>query len=391
MFVPNKKVLIILSHTGSGGDSQVILNLLSEINTNTYQYFILCYQKGSYHSYFQQLAQVYTFPLDNKPFFRRIVRRVALPLFKYLKQKYCKWLIYRIKPDLIYINTVTQNEFSEAALEQSLKIITHIHELDFVVTQRMSENWIKKLLSKSQIVISPAQAGTDFYENVYNVDVSKVRLLHETVSLQRLTSNSKVNLRQILDISDDTVIVGGAGSLIYRKGVDTFINSCKIVLETMATISPSTKILFVWQGGNPEVYSKQLYYKALSCTISRLNLNNSFIFLQNTTQMASFFSGIDMFALPSRSEAFPLVVLEALLFEKPVVAMDVGGVREVIDAETGYLVKDRTPEGLAEGILHFMQSEKRRIEAGRKGRNIVLEKYEAKVQVKKWLQILENA
>ncbi|MBB5284971.1 glycosyltransferase involved in cell wall biosynthesis [Rhabdobacter roseus] len=125
-------------------------------------------------------------------------------------------------------------------------------------------------------------------------------------------------------------------------------------------------------------------------TIEREGLSSYFQFLPYTSEVNDFYSQLDIFVLPSRMEAFPLVVLEAFLVEKPVVAMDVAGVREVVDAETGYLVKDRTPEGLAEGILYFLESEERRREAGRKGRQRVLENFEAQVQVKKWFDILNQ-
>lgn len=386
---PPTRILLILPHTGAGGDTQVIFNLLHALKSDSFEFHLLTQQRGSLHEDFRQFAQVHTFPIDDMPFVRRLLRRFMLPLFMSMKKAYGSYLLKKINPAIVYINTLNEHEFSQIALQSTKKIMVHIHEMGFVVTQRMRAPWITELLDSANTIISPAQAVSDFYRDVYGIDEGKMRLLHEVVSDTRLgTSRGTQNtLRDQLRLSEGTLLIGSVGSVIYRKGIDTFIRACVLLKERF----PEQKFVFLWLGGDPKTLANQPYYQALCKTIERENLASHFRFLPHTSEVGSFYADLDIFVLPSRMEAFPLVVLEALLAEKPVVAMDVAGVREVIDTETGYLVKDRTPEGLAVGIQYFMESEKRRIEAGRKGRNIVLQKYEAKVQVKKWLQILENA
>ena len=64
-----------------------------------------------------------------------------------------------------------------------------------------------------------------------------------------------------------------------------------------------------------------------------------------------YIAGFDVFVLPSRDEAFPLTIVEAMLSSTPVVATDVGSVREaVIDGETGLLVPPGDPAALAIAI-----------------------------------------
>jgi glycosyltransferase involved in cell wall biosynthesis len=64
-----------------------------------------------------------------------------------------------------------------------------------------------------------------------------------------------------------------------------------------------------------------------------------------------YIAGFDVFVLPSRDEAFPLTIVEAMLSSTPVVATDVGSVREaVIDGETGLLVPSGDPAALAGAI-----------------------------------------
>ena len=383
----SKKILIILSHTGGGGDTQVVYNLLYALGDSPFVFHLLTPQRGGLHHGFAGFGKVLTFPIDDTNWPRRILRRFFLPLYKILKEWYGSYLIGKIDPDLVYVNTVNEHEFSRAAVGSGRKMIVHIHEMGFVVTQRMRADWVAALLSRAEVVVSPAVAVSDFYQNVFGTDMSRMRVVHETVSDERLRGQiTDLDFRRKLNAEPGTLLIGAVGSVIYRKGVDTLLSACAILKKQL----PHGKFLVLWLGGDAKTLAAQPYYLALQKSLRREGLEEHFVFLPHSAEVGDFYAQLDIFALPSRMEAFPLVVLEALLAQKPVVAMDVAGVREVIDAETGYLVKDRTPEGLAEGIRYFMDDEDRRRQAGRNGRQRVLENYEAKVQVKKWRQILET-
>ncbi|MFO0945436.1 MAG: glycosyltransferase [Planctomycetota bacterium] len=77
-----------------------------------------------------------------------------------------------------------------------------------------------------------------------------------------------------------------------------------------------------------------------------LGLENRVHFLGYQVDVAKYYAMIDLLVLPSRSEGLPNVVLEAMACGVPVVATDVGGVREVVASdENGLLVpsEHRTP------------------------------------------------
>jgi glycosyltransferase involved in cell wall biosynthesis len=67
-----------------------------------------------------------------------------------------------------------------------------------------------------------------------------------------------------------------------------------------------------------------------------------------------------------------MVLLEAMAMECPVVATDIGGVREiVVNAETGLLVKPDDPEALAEAVLYLLDADAERARMGAAGRRRV--------------------
>jgi glycosyltransferase involved in cell wall biosynthesis len=71
--------------------------------------------------------------------------------------------------------------------------------------------------------------------------------------------------------------------------------------------------------------------------------------------MPALLDAADGFVLASAWEGMPLAVGEAMAMEKPVVATDVGGVRELV-GEAGVMVPAKNPEALAEAMLDLMRS-----------------------------------
>lgn len=86
-------------------------------------------------------------------------------------------------------------------------------------------------------------------------------------------------------------------------------------------------------------------------------------------QVEKLLSNSSIFVLSSRWEGLPLVIIEAMRAELPVVATDVGGVSEaVIDGETGYLIAPGDAGGLRSRLKKLMDSQDLRRKMGKAGR-----------------------
>jgi glycosyltransferase involved in cell wall biosynthesis len=89
--------------------------------------------------------------------------------------------------------------------------------------------------------------------------------------------------------------------------------------------------------------------------VSELELGASVFWLGLRRDMPALLDAADGFVLASAWEGMPLAVGEAMAMEKPVVATDVGGVRELL-GETGAIVPAKSPEALAEAMVELMRS-----------------------------------
>jgi glycosyltransferase involved in cell wall biosynthesis len=85
----------------------------------------------------------------------------------------------------------------------------------------------------------------------------------------------------------------------------------------------------------------------------------------------------DVFALPSRQEAAPNAVVEAMLARLPVVATRVGGIPEVVTAETGLLVPPDDVDALSDALRALVDDPHRRATMGEAGRRRALDRFTA--------------
>lgn len=93
-------------------------------------------------------------------------------------------------------------------------------------------------------------------------------------------------------------------------------------------------------------------------------------------KMAEIYAACNIFVLPSLSEAFPMVILEALASGRVVIATRVGGVPEIIkDRQTGLLVKPRDVNALEDSIISLIQDLNLRRRLALNGKKLVESMY----------------
>lgn len=93
-------------------------------------------------------------------------------------------------------------------------------------------------------------------------------------------------------------------------------------------------------------------------------------------RLQQLFREASLLLCPSRFEPFGIVLLEAMITECPVVTLDRGAAREIVeDGVTGTRLREAEPRALADAVLHWLGDVERLAEAGRAGRARVLEQF----------------
>jgi glycosyltransferase involved in cell wall biosynthesis len=146
--------------------------------------------------------------------------------------------------------------------------------------------------------------------------------------------------------------VGTIGRLDPQKGHD-------VLLRSLADL-PGVSAVVVGDG------PAQLELSALA---NELGISERVVFAGRRDDARELLTTFDVFALPSRFEGFPLVLLEAMLARLAVVATDVGSVTEaVVDGETGLVVAPDDPAALTAAIRSLLEAPDARRTFGEAGR-----------------------
>ena len=116
------------------------------------------------------------------------------------------------------------------------------------------------------------------------------------------------------------------------------------------------------------------YFDACKRSVSELELENHVTFAGATTEPWKVYSNADVMAFASISEAFPYVVVEAMLCGAAIVATDVGGVREAL-ADCGVLVPAKSPRQMADAIAFLLDHPAERERLGQPGASTCAAKF----------------
>jgi len=115
---------------------------------------------------------------------------------------------------------------------------------------------------------------------------------------------------------------------------------------------------------------------ALSTLVQELGVAKHVRFLGHRDDVPALLEQADVFVLPSRSEAFPNSIMEAMAAGVAVVASDVGGIPELVrDGETGRLVPPGNVEALSSALLDLLANPRQMEEFGRAGRRTIEQTY----------------
>ncbi|HEY1317927.1 MAG TPA: glycosyltransferase family 4 protein [Gaiella sp.] len=164
-------------------------------------------------------------------------------------------------------------------------------------------------------------------------------------------------------IAADAFVVGWFGRMTAVKRTDDLLT----MLAALRVGGTDATLLLVGDGDDRERLEERAH---------DLGLARSCLFVGYQEEVAPWYAICDAVVLTSASEGTPVTIIEALAAGRPVVATDVGGVRDVVDdGETGFLVPPRNTQALAERLRALAADPALRTAMGEAGRARVLERY----------------
>lgn len=140
-----------------------------------------------------------------------------------------------------------------------------------------------------------------------------------------------------------------------------------------------------------EIYGEGSLRKKLQEKIDLLNLEDSLILKGNEKNIQSKYLENSIYVMSSRYEGFGMVLIEAMSCGLPLISFDCPcGPKDIIkDGENGFLVEFGNIEEMAEKINYLIENEEKRIEMGKKSKELSYNYSEEKI-MNQWKELFEN-
>lgn len=182
--------------------------------------------------------------------------------------------------------------------------------------------------------------------------------------------------RAELGIDDDAFVIGNVSNVNPQKGHDTFIRAAVLLSRTHPD---ATFVILGATYDHHAEYANRLWVDARE---GGLHLGNNLIVRDPGANVAALLPAFDVFWMTAgpRSEGIPTVVEEAMACGLPVVATDVGAVREAVnDGVTGFVVPPLRPDKIAAATIKLLNDPGMRSEMGAAGRRRAVDLFAADV------------
>jgi glycosyltransferase involved in cell wall biosynthesis len=185
---------------------------------------------------------------------------------------------------------------------------------------------------------------------------ASLRTVYNGVDTDRFRPGDRLETRPDLGLPPELPVVLYVGNLLPIKNP-------ALLLEAFARLSRDTQLVYVGEGA----LAQPLRSRAESLGLAdRVHLVGP----QPAAQVAAYMQAANVLVVPSRNEGIPNVIREAFACGLPVVATDVGGIREVVAHDwLGTLVPSEDTDSMAKAIRHWLENgaDARRIRAHAEG------------------------
>ena len=191
------------------------------------------------------------------------------------------------------------------------------------------------------------------------IPARKVAVVHNCVDISLVDAgrHSRGGMRRAFGFGPDDVVLGTVSRLAPVKGHADLLHAMASVLARR----PSARLLIV--GDGPE-------RPRLEALAVELSLGKRVTFAGMRGDVPRVLAGLDVFVQPTAEvEGLPLSIAEAMAARLPVVATDVGGVREaVVDRDNGFVVPPRNAAALASPLAALVGDPGLRLRMGHRSR-----------------------
>jgi glycosyltransferase involved in cell wall biosynthesis len=276
---------------------------------------------------------------------RPLISALGFPMLFPLALVQLLWLLRKERIQVVNIHYVMNNFFYFAICRRllNIRLVTSIHGNDAFdhrgrPLQRYSRAF-KFIISSSDLVVFPSNTYQQRLAGALPVIKQKAVAIHHGINPDQFAGSEN-----LIHMPQARRYVLCVAALVEWKGLDVLIEA----VQPLLVADPSLNLVIVGDGPLRDSLEK---------LASSLGIQDQTQLLgsRDGSEVAKLLHGCEVFVLPSRTESFGIVVVEAFASKTPVIATAVGGIPEIIEHEkNGLLVQPDDPTGLREAIRRVL-------------------------------------
>lgn len=248
-------------------------------------------------------------------------------------------------------HVLTKHTFPEADMSMPARKVKFFYLLDHWVTYPRVDRFVAVSEDRKRGLIEKQ-----------GVRPERISVIYNGLSLDRAGASARPALRRELGLAPQVPIVGFIGRLNREKGPDLFVQAMAHLVSVSRRLLPADP-LFVIVGDGP-------MKPRLLAMVQALGLAERFRFLPYRDEIGSLIADMDAVVMSSRTEGFPMLLLELMAHARPIIAARVGGIPEAIeDGCSGWLVPQGDTEAIARCVLEALAHPDMARERGHAARN----------------------
>ena len=264
-------------------------------------------------------------------------------LFYLNAKKALKKLVKEEKIDIIHGHFLFPAGLSAVEIGKSENIKTYVtaHGSDMFETYKkhiFMRPIIKKVLTQADVVLAVSNSlKNEILQTKIKGINEKTRIYWNSVDITKFKPNNDYLFKKEMKINKPIVLY--VGNVIKRKNVQALIEAKKIAKTDYA-------LVIVGDGS---------FLEKLKEIVAKENMDDV-IFTGPKNNINEIIPSCELLVLPSLSESFGLVLIEALACSKPVIGSNLGGITDIITEDVGFLIDPKDPNNISEKIDEILSN-----------------------------------